>query len=204
MSRWESTEGSPIPLGATWITSEDAYSFAFFETCRKSHLGILRRRPGDAGASLRVRASPEQDRPDLALPIPQTVLAGAKFYAYQIDGPKPGPGFAWHTFDPEKLLLDPYARNVHFSRSFDREAARRPVRIGAAPRCPSWIRGNAFRLAGRFAAAASIRLDHLRNALSAALRTMRTPGCRPIAAARLRESSTRSLNCSNWALPPSN
>jgi isoamylase len=127
MSRWESTEGSPIPLGATWIASEDAYNFALYSKhAEKVSLVFF----GDDLVTPLHRYEFEHLRnktgPIWHCRISQTVLDGVKFYAYQIDGPKPGPGFEWHTFDPEKLLLDPYARDVHFSPSFDREAARRP------------------------------------------------------------------------------
>ncbi len=127
MKRWESLEGSPIPLGVTWIEAEGSYNFAIYSKhAEKVTLVFF----GDDLAKPIYRYEFEHLRnktgPIWHCRIAQTLLAGAKFYAYQIDGPKPGPGFEWHTFDPEKLLLDPYARDVYFSPSFDREAARRP------------------------------------------------------------------------------
>ncbi len=58
--------------------------------------------------------------------IPNDDIASAKYYAYQIEGPEPGPGYAWHNFDSDKLLLDPYASSVYFPPSFDRKAAIEP------------------------------------------------------------------------------
>jgi isoamylase len=55
--------------------------------------------------------------------IPTTALSGARFYAYAVEGPPPAGPFEWHAFDPEKVLLDPYARAVHFPAAFDRHAA---------------------------------------------------------------------------------
>jgi glycogen operon protein len=127
MSRWESAEGSPIPLGASWIESENAYNFAIYSKhAEKVALVFF----GDDLVTPVYRYEFEYLRnktgPIWHCRIPDAALAGATLYAYQIDGPTPGPGFEWHTFDPEKVLLDPYARDVHFSPSFDREAARRP------------------------------------------------------------------------------
>ena len=38
----------------------------------------------------------------------------------------PNPGYDWHNFDFEKILLDPCARSVFFPEAFSREAACRP------------------------------------------------------------------------------
>ena len=66
--------------------------------------------------------------------VPEQRVAGAKAYAYRICGPDPGGGIARHNFDPEKLLLDPYASSVYFPPSFDREAAMAPgSNLGCAP-----------------------------------------------------------------------
>ena len=61
-------------------------------------------------------------------------IGAARYYAYRIDGPRAaGPGM-WHAYDPEKILLDPCAREVFFPPEFDREAARRPgSNLGKAP-----------------------------------------------------------------------
>ena len=57
---------------------------------------------------------------------------GACYYAYSVDGPDdPAAGLR---FDPEKVLLDPYARAVFFPPAFDREAAK--VRGSNAGRAP--------------------------------------------------------------------
>ena len=59
-------------------------------------------------------------------------LRGARYYAYSVDGPRSGPGR--RGFDPDKVLLDPGAREVYFPPSFDREAARHPgPNAGMAP-----------------------------------------------------------------------
>lgn len=62
------------------------------------------------------------------------VVDGAKYYGYVIHGPRADAAAGSHAFDPEKLLLDPYARSVFFPPAFDREAARLPgSNFGKAP-----------------------------------------------------------------------
>ena len=58
--------------------------------------------------------------------LARTEARGARYYAYRIDGPRAAGPRDWHAFDPEKVLLDPYAKEVFFPPAFDREAARRP------------------------------------------------------------------------------
>ena len=42
------------------------------------------------------------------------MVFGARYYAYQIDGPRSSGPLDWHAFDPQKVLLDPYAKAVFF------------------------------------------------------------------------------------------
>ena len=65
-------------------------------------------------------------------------LGGARYYAYAVAGPEPQGPFEWHSFDPDKVLLDPYAQSVFFPATFDRAAAMRPgSNAGKAPCVPS-------------------------------------------------------------------
>ena len=66
--------------------------------------------------------------------IPLPAAEGAAYYAYRIDGPKPAGQFEWHSFDRDKILLDPYAKSVFFPPSLDRLAAiRSGSNAGKAP-----------------------------------------------------------------------
>ena len=57
-----------------------------------------------------------------------------RYYAYSVAGPAPQGRFAWHCFDPDKILLDPYAKSVFFPPPFDRAAAAHPgSNAGKAP-----------------------------------------------------------------------
>src|SRR5208282_4381045 len=57
-----------------------------------------------------------------------------RFYAYSVAGPAPQGRFEWHCFDPDKILLDPYAKSAFFPPTFDRAAASHPgSNAGKAP-----------------------------------------------------------------------
>ena len=125
---WASQEGTPYPLGASYVEQARAFNFAIYSKhaervtlllFAESNLGVpmlsyefdyLRNK---SGAIWHCRISAE-------------AVEGAAYYGYQIDGPPPGPAFDFHRFDHEKLLLDPYAHAVHFPVEFSRDAARRP------------------------------------------------------------------------------
>lgn len=64
--------------------------------------------------------------------VPEAAAPGAQYYAWRADGPHdPSAG---HRFDPDKILLDPYATAVYFPPDFSRERARRPQsNAGSAP-----------------------------------------------------------------------
>ena len=53
--------------------------------------------------------------------VAHALLRGAKYYAYSVGGPKSQVGFGFHCFDPDKILLDPYAKSVCFPPAFDRD-----------------------------------------------------------------------------------
>jgi glycogen operon protein len=62
--------------------------------------------------------------------VPQTAAASARYYAYRVAGPT-GP---LHQFDPQKVLLDPFAEQVFFPPDFSRAAAMKPgANDGRAP-----------------------------------------------------------------------
>ena len=133
---WTTQEGAPSPLGVTWIESEQAYNFALYSK-HAERVTLLLYRDDDV-------ANPVLARPFDHLTnksgrvwhcrIPRAAMSGARYYAYAVDGPAPGGRFEWHAFDPDKILLDPYARSIFFPSGFDRYAAMRPgSNAGKAP-----------------------------------------------------------------------
>src|SRR5262249_16284363 len=63
--------------------------------------------------------------------IPVHKMSNARYYAYSVSGQN-APGFPG--FDPEKILVDPYAKCVFFPPEFDRKLAVGPgSNAGKAP-----------------------------------------------------------------------
>ena len=135
-SRWAAIEGLPHPLGATWIEAERAWNFALYSKHAES-------------VTLLLYTTTDIVNPVFTYPfdylenksgriwhcrIRLDVMQGAIYYAYRIDGPEPAGRFEWHCFDPDKVLVDPYARSVFFPTALDRLAAvRSGSNAGRAP-----------------------------------------------------------------------
>jgi len=133
---WSSREGFPHPLGVTWIPEENAYNFALYSTHATS-------------VALLLYAAGDMMEPVLGYQfdylrnksgrvwhcrVPSEEIRDAAYYAYRVDGPAPEGPYERHHFDPDKILLDPYARQVYFPPEFDRAAAMRPgSNAGRAP-----------------------------------------------------------------------
>ncbi|MCM2369853.1 glycogen debranching protein [Aporhodopirellula aestuarii] len=133
---WASREGSPYPLGVTYVASDDAYNFAIYSK-HAERVTLLLFRDDNVTAPILVFEHDYLHHKSGSVwhcRLSADSLRSAKYYGYQIDGPRPGETFEFHAFDHEKLLLDPYARAVHFPRGFNREAARCPgSNMGFAP-----------------------------------------------------------------------
>jgi isoamylase len=130
---WEQIEGSPLPLGATWIEGEQAFNFAVYA----EHA---------ASVTLLLYAPPELVTPAFVYAfdflrnksgriwhcrIPIADIGECRYYAYSVSG-EDVPGV--HSFDPHKVLLDPYAKAVFFPPDFDRTLAMREgSNVGRGP-----------------------------------------------------------------------
>ena len=144
---WASREGLPYPLGASWVEDERACNFALYSKHAET-------------VTLLLYGEDDQDRPCALRELrylthksgrvwhcrlAESELRGAVYYGYAVDGPPPAGSTAWHRFDPDKVLLDPYARAVFFPPAFDRRAATRPgSNAGKAPLGVLPARGEAF------------------------------------------------------------
>ncbi len=120
---WERAEGSPAPLGATWLESERAWNFSLFS---RHAMGVELLLYGDdlARPVFHLALDPVQNKtgPIWHCFVAQSAAPGARFYGYRVQGPcDPAHG---HRFAPQKVLLDPFATAVHFPKEFSREAAR--------------------------------------------------------------------------------
>jgi isoamylase len=136
MNRWATTEGSPFPLGASWVPEEQAYNFALYSKHADSVTLLFYGREDAANPLLRwtLDSLTNKSGPIWHCRIPRNQLKDAEYYAYSVAGPAPQGRFAWHCFDPQKILLDPYAKSIFFPATSDRLAAMRPgSNAGQAP-----------------------------------------------------------------------
>ena len=133
---WERIEGRTFPLGATVIAQDSSINFAIYSK-HATHVRLL------------LFGADQLEKPDLVLEFGYLTnksgpvwhcrlsldqIGDARYYGYQIAGPPPGDEFLYHCFDPEKLLLDPYANLVYFPPAFSRVASLEPgSNVGRAP-----------------------------------------------------------------------
>jgi glycogen operon protein len=126
-SAWFTTEGSPFPLGQSWVEDEQAYNFALFSENAAGVTLLLYDEQDTTTPCFTRTLDPlvNKLRELWFCRVPKASAPTARFYAYSVRGPAPGGPDSPSAFDPDKVLLDPYARAVHFPPSFDRDAARR-------------------------------------------------------------------------------
>jgi glycogen operon protein len=134
-SRSSPTDGTILPLGASWIETEHAYNFSLYAEHAESVVLLLFNERELAGPLIEYRLDPRVNK---TWNIWHCRVGGeaarACYYAYRIDGPRGGEPGKWHAYDPEKVLLDPRAKEVYFPPQFDRAAAQRPgSNLGQAP-----------------------------------------------------------------------
>ena len=135
MTHWAATEGAPYPLGVSWVSEERAYNFALYSEHAENVTLLLY---GEDIATPLHRYVFDHLRNKSGrvwhYRIARDAVIGARYYAYCVAGPPPSTPSEWHRFDPEKLLLDPYATSVFFPETYERAAAARPgSSAGKAP-----------------------------------------------------------------------
>jgi glycogen operon protein len=138
--RWAETEGLPLPLGATWIEDEQAFNFAVYAEHAKS-VKLFLYSPGDLAnpiVSFQLDSLRNKSGRIWHCRIPLSRVRDARYYAYSVSGPTVA-GLCG--LDPEKVLLDPYAKGVFFPPGFDRKLAMEPgpnhgrAPLGVLPDC---------------------------------------------------------------------
>ena len=107
---WEQAEGSPLPLGVTWIEEEQAFNFAVYAEHAESVTLLLYSSTDVVNPLLTFRFDFLRNKSGriwhCRLPIAE--IGDARYYAYSVSG-QTGPQL--HSFDPQKVLLDPYAKS---------------------------------------------------------------------------------------------
>jgi glycogen operon protein len=133
---WHSREGSAYPLGVTWLAEEEAFNFALYS---KHATAVTLLLYGEDDLTEPLASFPLEHLVNKSgrvwhCRLPRSAMQGAQYYAYRVDGPRSDGHYDLHAFDPEKILVDPYATSVYFPSTFDREAAMRPgSNAGKAP-----------------------------------------------------------------------
>ena len=130
---WEEAEGNPLPLGVKWIEEEQAFNFAVHSEHAES-VTLLLYSPTDLVNPLltfQLDFLHNKSGRIWHCRIPVTKLGAACYYAYSVSG-ETIPQL--HSFDPQKVLLDPYAKCIFFPPGFDRNLAMREgSNAGSAP-----------------------------------------------------------------------
>jgi isoamylase len=132
---WRSKEGSPLPLGASWVASDGAYNFALYSKHAETVTLLLYRAEDVVLPAYEFKLDYLQHKSGKVwhFRVARSAVPDAIYYAYLVDGPRLAdciarrlPPSEWHAFDPSKVLFDPYARNVYLPPSFDARAASLP------------------------------------------------------------------------------
>ncbi len=126
--------GSPSPFGVRFVAAEDSFNFALYSK-HATGVTLLCYREEDPATPIfecRFHHPAHKTGNVWHRRIPADELRGATLYAYRVEGPhEPEHG---HRFDPQKVLLDPYAPSVFFPPDFSRDACSGPGRTdGRAP-----------------------------------------------------------------------
>jgi len=124
-SRWAQIEGSPLPLGATWIEDEQAFNFAIYAEHADS-VTLLLYCPRDlANPIWTFQFDPIRNKSGRIwhCRVPLIRVCDARYYGYSISGQVVA---GLRGFDHQKVLLDPYAKRVFFPPRFERKCATKP------------------------------------------------------------------------------
>jgi len=126
LDAWAKVQGSPTPLGATWVASAAAWNFALYST-EATAVSLLIYGQGDFVHPIRsYDLDPGFNK---TIRVWHTLVSaadvpGGAYYAFKVSGPyDPSAG---QLFDSAKVLLDPYARGIFLPPGFSRGAACSP------------------------------------------------------------------------------
>jgi len=130
---WAAAEGSPLPLGVSWIDEEQAFNFAVQAEGAESVTLLLYSARDLANPLLTYSFDFLRNKSGRVwhCRIPMNKLGEARYYAYSVSGQHVS---QLDSFDPQKVLLDPYAKCIFFPPGFSRElATQEGSNAGRAP-----------------------------------------------------------------------
>ncbi|MCD4747775.1 MAG: glycogen debranching protein GlgX [Thermoanaerobaculales bacterium] len=118
----DSNSGRSSPLGAS--PSERGVNFSVYSRTATGMQLLLFNTAEDSSPSQVFELDPQRNRTFHYWHLEVPGLVPGQVYGWRTQGPEdPEKGFR---FDPQKLLLDPYARSIVVPSAYSREAARRP------------------------------------------------------------------------------
>jgi glycogen operon protein len=120
-------------MGVTWIEADQAFNFALHSERAESVTLLLYSASDLVNPVFTFRFDFLHNKSGRIwhCRIPVAKLRDACYYAYSVSGQADS---RLHSFDPEKILLDPYAKCVFFPPGFDRQLAMREgSNAGRAP-----------------------------------------------------------------------
>ena len=128
-------EGSPYPQGASYVEDQKAFNFSLYS---KNAAKVVLLIYGDdvEVPQKTIEFDPKFNKTNefWHIRIGEEEIPNAKFYAYRVWGPAIENGNRFHAFDPDKILIDPYAKNVFLPPKFSRDLASLPGKNdGTAP-----------------------------------------------------------------------
>ena len=135
VSQWEDRDGSPAILGVCWIPESRSYNFALYSKSAEEVTLLFYGRQDLVHSILAYRFHPLHNKTGRVwhARIPESRIKAARYYGYAIGGPA-ATRFERHAFNPNKILLDPYATAVFFPASYDRHLTTGPdANAGCAP-----------------------------------------------------------------------
>ncbi len=123
MDSWHDREGTPTPLGVSFVERARAYNFALYSKHATGVVLLLYSAGDPVRPILEHRLDPLRNKSGRVwhCRLPAGIVDRARHYAYRVEGPFDlGEG---HRFDRDRILLDPYARQVYFPAQFSRRSA---------------------------------------------------------------------------------
>ena len=101
-----------LSLGASGSRKSSAYNFSLGSRHAESVTLLLFGEDDPAEPLLEHRLDPRVNKTwhIWHCRLGEQKVRGARYYAYKIDGPRSSGPRDWHAFDPQKVLLDPYAK----------------------------------------------------------------------------------------------
>jgi glycogen operon protein len=123
---WDRKEGTPGPLGATFVASLRAWNFALYSRRATGVTLLLYTADDQVWPIFEARLDPRVHKSGRIWHcwVAAEQAPGAKYYAYRVEGRHDKS--VGYCFDAQKILLDPFAPAVYFPPGYDRSAAARP------------------------------------------------------------------------------